>query len=70
MACSLLLLDSATVETDTESDYNVPLIHLETLKSIYKYKVQSDINFSKGTAGLGQRGFLGSCNKSSDVTVW
>lgn len=32
MACSLLLLDSATVEIDVKSDYNVPLINLEPLK--------------------------------------
>lgn len=32
MACSLLLLDSAIVEIDVESDYNMLLINLEPLK--------------------------------------
>ena len=36
MACSLLLLDSATVEIDVKSDYNVPLINLEPLKVFIK----------------------------------
>lgn len=69
MACSLLLLDSAIVEIDMESDYNVPLIHLETLKVFINTKFNQTLTSQRVQQDL-DRGFSGLFNKSSDVTVW